>query len=110
MAFELDVVVDARDARAFELGVLEGCARQRPQHRALEQLEPRAAAALELLERPLVQLLQELADRRVELGQAIEAPMTQPREDPALDELHPGLDLGLLVGRELHTMPVIEHP
>ena len=96
MALVLDVVIDARDERALELGVFERGGRQWPQHRALERLEPRAPAALELLERPVVQVLQELADRSVELSQAIEAPMTQPREDPALYQLYPGLDLGLV--------------
>jgi len=37
--------------------------------------------------------MQKLADRRVELGQAVEAAMAQPAQEPALDDQHGGLDL-----------------
>jgi hypothetical protein len=37
--------------------------------------------------------MQKLADRRVELGQAVEAAMAQPAQKPALDDQHGGLDL-----------------
>jgi hypothetical protein len=45
---------------------------------------------------PVVQILQQFADRGVELGEAEEAAMPQPRQDPALDQLDPGLDLGFI--------------
>src|SRR6516164_10581281 len=38
--FELNVVIEARDPSALELGVFERGRRQRPDHRTLEQLEP----------------------------------------------------------------------
>ena len=92
------MVVDARDPRALELRVLVGDLGQRPDHRALEQFEPGTTAALELLERLVVQDLQQRRDRRVHLGQAKEAPIAQPRQDPAADQQHAGFH-GRLVAR-----------
>jgi hypothetical protein len=43
MAFELDVVIEPRDASALEFGVFKWRGRQRAKHRPLEELEPRAA-------------------------------------------------------------------
>ena len=109
VALELDVVIEARDLRPLELGVFERGRRQRPNDRAFEQFEPRAARALQFLERPVVEVLQQLADGGVEFGEAEEAPMPQPGEDPALDQLHRGFDLGLGVERALHMVTSMAH-
>jgi hypothetical protein len=53
-------------------------------------------AAGQLLERALVQIGQQHGDGPVQLGQAEEAPVAQPRQDPALDHLHADLHLGLV--------------
>ena len=48
-------------------------------------------------DRPLlVELAQQLADRRVELGQAVKAAMAQTTQEPALDDQHRHLDLRLV--------------
>ena len=96
VAVELDVVVDV-DAGALE-------ARDRPcawPAAAAAPARSRASKALarqpgSFLNGALVQIDQQLGDRRVELGQAEEAPVAQAREDPALDDLHPDFDLGLV--------------
>jgi DNA-binding GntR family transcriptional regulator len=54
------------------------------------------AAARQLLEGAVVQVGQQLTDGRVELGQAEQAPVAQPRKDPAFDDLHADFHLGLV--------------
>ena len=66
---ELDVVIEAGDPCPFEFGVLESGARQRPQRRPVERVEPAAARALELLERSVVEFAEQLPDRGIQLGQ-----------------------------------------
>ena len=39
---------------------------------------------------------QHLGDGGVDLGQAVEAPVAQPAQQPALDDAHGGFDLGLV--------------
>lgn len=70
---------------------------QRPQHRLIEPLEPLPATAIELLERSLVQVLQQLGNRPIEFMQAEELLVPQPRHDPALDDLHRHLGLGVVL-------------
>ena len=55
---DLDVIVDV-DPRLAPLGVLVALGRERLERRPVQVLEPAAAAALELLERPFVQRGQE---------------------------------------------------
>ena len=92
---ELDVVVDV-DRRALHearTNAVAGSARD-TERRALER---RPATSRQLLERPGVEFRQQLRDRGIELGQAEERPMAQPGENPALDDLHAGFDLGLVL-------------
>jgi hypothetical protein len=63
---------------------------------SVQRQEGRVAAAGQLLEGAVVQLGQQLCDGHVELGQAEEAPVAQPRQDPALDDLHADFHLGLV--------------
>ncbi len=95
MAFELDVVVDV------DLGLLPtpdriARGRQGRECRGVEQQEGVAAAARQLLERAQVQIGHERSDRRVELDQAEEAAVAQPRQNPPLDQEHRALDLGFV--------------
>jgi len=87
------------------VGVLVALPRQGPLGRPLQLLEEAAAAAVQLLEGPLVEPADELADGGVELGQAEEGAVPESGQDPALDDEHAGLDFGLvarLVGARRH--------
>jgi len=64
----------------------------------------------QLLEPSLVQVSQQLADRRVELGQAEEAPVAQPGQNPAFDDLNPDFDLRLRVSPELPVVQRLKRP
>jgi hypothetical protein len=46
--------------------------------------------------RPIVQLLQQTADRSIEIGQVEEPPMAQPCQNPALDNQHRAFNLALV--------------
>ena len=87
---DFDVVIDV-DLGARPLGVLVASRRQRLHRRPVERLERARAAAGELLERPLVELGVELADRGVQLRQREELAVAQPCEHPALNQEHSGL-------------------
>ena len=92
---DLDVVVDV-DPGLAPLGVLVALGRERPERGAVQILEPAAAAALDLLERPLVQLGQQRPDGLAEFAEREERPVAQRRHDAALDVLDRGLRLGLV--------------
>ena len=70
---KLDVVIEPRDARSLEVGVLERRALQGPQHRSIQQFEPALPAALEFLEGTLIEFAEQLPHRRVEFGQTVKA-------------------------------------
>jgi hypothetical protein len=97
VAVAFDVIVEPRYPGALELGIFEARARQWPQRRPVEELEPTAARAVELLKRPVVEFVEQRPDGAIELSQAVEAPVAQAREDPAFHEQHAGLDLGLVL-------------
>ena len=93
---DLDVVIDA-DAAQPPFGKRIGLAGQRLEMRPIEFLEQRAACDAEAADRShLVELVQQFADRRVEFGQAVEAAMAQPAEQPTLDDQHRHLDFRLV--------------
>ena len=94
---DLDVIVDV-DARRRPLLELKAFARQRPQRGPVQLLEQAGATARALAKGPLVELIEQLADRLVEFGQTEELPMPQRRHDPTLHDLHAGFDLGLVAG------------
>lgn len=50
----------------------------------------------DLLERPAVELHQQLGERVVELAEREERAMPQSRQNPALHDQHAALDLGLV--------------
>jgi hypothetical protein len=78
----------------FPEGVRRG--RQGSQRGLFECLKARTATAVDLLERPRVQILEQLGDRGVELAEREERPVAESRQDPALDDLYAGLDLGFV--------------
>src|SRR6516165_8981513 len=75
------VVVDA-DARSLPQRILIRGGRQRLHRRTIERLERRTPIARQSLERALVEFDHERCDRGVELVQAEEAPVAQPRQHP----------------------------
>ena len=66
------------------------------QGRFIQRLELCPATAGQFLKRPGVEFFQQLTDGRIEFGQGEEGPVTQHRQDPALDHQYPGFYLGLV--------------
>lgn len=97
MPINFHVVIDAGLGR-FPLGVLIRAGRQWFQCRRIDRLERRAARARQFLECPVIEVRQQFPDRRIELGQAEEGATAQPRQNPALDQQHPGFGLGFVLG------------
>jgi len=97
MLVGLDVVVDvdAGLAPGRELVPARG---QGPQLRAFQRLEQALPAAVDLLERPGVDLRDAVPDRRVGLGEREEPAVAQPGEDPPLGDQDTVLGLGLVAG------------
>src|ERR1700680_3544104 len=83
---DLDVVIDADPAQPpFGKGI--GLAGQRLEVRPIEFLEQRTSGGAKTEDRSLlVELAQQLADRRIEFGQAVEAAMAQLAEQPEFDD------------------------
>ena len=96
MALDLDVVIDADPAHA-PFGKHIGLDRQGLELRPVELFEELPAGDAEPADRALlVEPLQQLADRRIQLGQAVEAAMAQAAEQPPLDDQHATFDLSLV--------------
>jgi hypothetical protein len=101
MSFDLDVIIEADPAQPpFGEGI--GIAGQQFEVRPIEFLEQRAAGDPKPADRPfLIELPQQLADRRIQFGQAVKPAMAQPPEQPAFDDQHRGFDPSLRWGRLL---------
>ena len=96
MRVDLDVIIDA-DAAQAPFAIFVGLDRQSLQRRAVDLLEQLAARDAEPADGPLlVEIFQHLADRGVDLRQAVEGPAAQPAEQPALDDQHRRFDLRLV--------------
>src|SRR5205823_1057696 len=88
MTFELDVVVDTNPADA-PFGKAIGLRRQRVEVGPVELFEARPAGDTEPPDRAfVVELPQQLTDRRIEFGQTVEATVPQAAEQPSLDNQH----------------------
>lgn len=98
VALDLDVVIDV-DARLPPLREGAGSGGQRGEFGPVEFLEATPPTARELLERPVVQLLQEPGDLPVRLGETHERLVAQRRQDPALADLNAGFHLGFVPRR-----------
>lgn len=59
-----------------------------------DELSPRVPDAAE--NAPIVEISEQLDDRRVYIGKAIEHTVTQPSEKPALDDANSGFDFRLV--------------
>ena len=95
MLLHLDVVIET-DAADPPLGEDVGGRRQWLERRPVDLLEQPAACHAEPPDRPfLIQPREQFADRRIDLGQAVEGAMAQAAEQPALDDEDGLLDLGL---------------
>ncbi len=92
---DLDMVI-GMNLGGLPLGIFEGRIRQGFEGRLLQLLEQFAAAFADVTHRSVVQILQKLGDRGIELGQREEGPVPQPGEDPALHDQHGAFDLGLV--------------
>ena len=83
---DLDMIVDA-DAALLPFRVLIGLGRQRLQRRTIDLFQQAPARHAEPADRPnLVEAGHEVADRGVDLRQAMEGSMAQPPDEPALDD------------------------
>lgn len=57
--------------------------------------------------RPMVQLLQQIGDRSIEIGQVEEPPMAQPCQNPALNNQHRAFNLALVRGLRLRVGKIV---
>jgi hypothetical protein len=107
---DLEVVVEG-DPHRLPLGVDVRRRRQRAHRRTIQCLEHAQSAPGQLLEGARVQVGEQRHDRLIELPEAEEAMVTQPRQDPALDQLHRQLRLRLVLravgARRDHHRPVV---
>jgi len=91
------VVVDV-DLRLLPEHEFVGLRRQRSQRGAIERLEELAARLNELAHRAVVEALDQWRHLRAQLGERVEGPIAEDREDPALRQEHSLLDLRLVPG------------
>jgi hypothetical protein len=83
---DLDMIVDA-DAALLPFRVLVGLRRQRLQRRTIDLFQQASACRAEPADRPnVVEAGHEIADRGVDLRQAMEGSMAQPPDEPALND------------------------
>ena len=99
MLGDLDMIIEA-GAAFLPFGVLVCLARQRLQRRLVECLEQLPAGCAQVFCDAPVHLFQQFMDGLVQLGEAEEAAIAQPGQDPTLDDLdadfHPRLRRGRL--------------
>jgi hypothetical protein len=99
---DFDMVVGMH-LRRFPFGVFERRRRQRSQGCPLDLLEQFAAAFADMAHRPVVQLLEQFGDRRIELGQREERAVPEPSQNPALHDQHRASTLPLSRGFRLRV-------
>ena len=92
---DLDMVVEA-DPAALPLGVFVGQRRQRSERRFVKLLEKRPPARAPAAHRTVIELVEQGADRGVELGEREKAAMPQPCQDPAPNDLDANLDFSFI--------------
>ncbi len=89
----LHVIVDI-DLDRIDVDIVVGVAGQGSERRLFKRL---AAVARKLLERLLVQFIEQGTDTLVQLRQREEGVMAQARQDLALDDLHANFGFGLIL-------------
>ena len=93
---DVDMIVDP-DPAAAPLAVFVRLPRQRLQRWAVDLLEQLAACDAEPAQGlAFVELRHQFAKRGVDVGETVEDPSPKPAEEPALDDQHRLLDLGLV--------------
>ena len=98
MGGDLDVIVDA-DAASPPFRELVRLGRQGPQRWPIDRLQQLTARRAEPADRTLfVEMRHEVGDRRVDVRQAVKGSVTQPPEQPSLDDEHGLLNLGFVSG------------
>lgn len=97
VAKHIDVVIDVH-ARLLPLRVFVTGLGQRREGGAVQRLEETAAGAVDLLEAPIVEKVQETANLPVQLGEGEEGLIPQACQDPALDQENPASTLALSRG------------
>lgn len=110
VAVDFAVVVDV-DSGLFPLGEHVALGRKGTQRRAVGLLEQRTPRARELAERAGVEPFKEPGDGGVEFAEGEERAVAKRSQDPALNDLHADLDLGLVARlshpRWQHRDPVV---
>jgi hypothetical protein len=97
MAVDFDMIIEV-DAGFAPLGLLVGLGRQGGERGLVVGQELGVTRARELFEEAVVEFRQQRANSGIELVETKEGVGAQPGEDPAFDQLDPGLDLGLVPG------------
>ena len=97
VALDEDVVVDV-DPAPLPLRQDVAVGGQRSERRAVELLVEGAAADAELLHRPVVEVVEQHADRRVERSEVEEGLVAEPGEDPSLRQEYARLHRTLVTG------------
>ena len=96
MPVDIDVIIDA-DTAGAPFGEHVGLGRQGLERRPVELFEQLAPRHAEPPDRALVvEPRQQLGDGLVQLAQAVELPIAQAAENPALHDQHADFDLGLV--------------
>ena len=95
MAKDLDMVINMH-ARPLPFGELIGCGRQRLEGRFVERLKLRAASARQFFERAGVEIIEQAADRAIEIVERIKSQMAKARQNPTFDDLYGDLDFGFV--------------
>jgi hypothetical protein len=96
VALDIDVVVDTDTAHA-PFGEDIRLDRQGLERRAVELFEQLPAGDAEAADQSLlVEAFEQLADRCVQLGEAVEPSVAQTTDEPALDDQYASFDLGLV--------------
>ncbi len=97
-------MVVRRHACPAPFGVLIGLGRQRHQGGPVDGVEELAAAGAEPAHQAGIEFVDQDADCDVQLGEREEASVTQPRQNPSLDDENRRLDLGLGESRQMHVV------
>ncbi len=82
---DLDIVVGMH-LRRFPFGIFEGGCRKRRKCSAFDLLEDLTPGLVDAAHRPIIEIVEKLADPDVEVGKAEEVLVAQPCQDPALDD------------------------
>src|SRR5205823_1173915 len=96
MPLDIDMVIDADTAHA-PFGEHIRLGRQRLERRPVELFEQLPARDAEPADRSLlVEPLEQIADLRIQLGEAVEPAIAQTTDQPAFDDQHAGFDFWLI--------------